>query len=185
MDLPLRNLEERAHCGTGDKCFVQTCSLLLSNRRLIEGHLQNRFSLGNAHSQYLLLHNKFWTLSPVLSEQYGGVGGGRLVVCTLDSSSHFGSLDIKKNKYSWPWNYHMCTVISHLFIIFFWNKPYDENGKMPKPHKLLLKLISLLKWQSARKLISANQEKEDDIFVTLVVWGTTIGSWCITPTDAC
>ena len=34
------------------------------------------------------------------------------------------------------------------------------------------------------KLISTNQETEDDICVTLVVWGTTIGSWCITPTDA-
>ena len=38
---------------------VQTCSLPLRNRRLVKGHLQNRFSLANPHSQYLLLHNKF------------------------------------------------------------------------------------------------------------------------------
>ena len=37
----------------------------------------------------------------------------------------------------------------------------------------------------SEKLIPANQDTEDDICVTLVVSGTTIGSWCITPTDAC
>ena len=35
----------------------------------------------------------------------------------------------------------------------------------------------------SEKLIPANQDTEDDIHVTLVIWGTNIGSWPITPTD--
>ena len=114
------------------------------------------------------------------------MGSGRLqAVCTLDSSSHFGSPDTKKSKYSWLWNYHTCSVISHLFISLSWNKSHCENDKIPDLWNILLRLISLLKWQSARKVISTKQETEDDVCVTLVVSGTTIGSWCITPTDAC
>ena len=33
--------------------------------------------------------------------------------------------------------------------------------------------------------LSLPSRKQDDVCVTLVVSGTTIGSWCITPTDAC
>ena len=77
------------------------------------------------------------------------------------------SLDTKENKYSWPWN---ITLVLWFLI--------HSKGQMSRFPQASSKTIIMIKNDKmTRKMIPAKQDTEDDFCVTLVLGGTTIGSW--------
>ena len=87
-------------------------------------------------------------------------------VCVLDSLSQFGSQDAKENKSSWL---EIWEVYCDFAVTLKVNCPDSFN--------LLLKQSAWFKYKMSWKFIHAKQDIDDNSCLTLVLGGTTIGSW--------